>query len=236
MTRQAALDHLYDLLDELETRVGGMRTLDECTGYMDWPDRGVYVFFAPDERRAGTDQRRVTRVGTHAVSTGSETTLWSRLRTHRGAKRGTYEGGGNHRGSVFRQRVGEAMLVRDGIDDQFPQWGVGSSAPRERRLSELPHERRVSEYVRSLPFLWVRVADEPGPESDRAYLERNLIALLSNYDRPACDPRDESWLGRDSRSEKIRESGLWNVDHVEKSYDPSFLDRFAQAVGETTPP
>ncbi len=26
MTRQEALDHLYDLLDELETRVGGIRT------------------------------------------------------------------------------------------------------------------------------------------------------------------------------------------------------------------
>ena len=236
MTRQADLDHLYDLLDELETRVGGMRTLDECTGYMDWPDRGVYVFFAPNERRAETDQRRVTRVGTHAVSSGSGTTLWSRLRTHRGANRGTYEGGGNHRGSVFRERVGEAMLERDGLDGQFPQWGDGSSAPRDQRLTELPHERRVSEYVRSLPFLWVRVDDEPGPESDRAVLERNLIALVSNYDRPACDPRDDAWLGRASRSEKIRESGLWNVDHVEESYDPSFLDRFAEAVSETTPP
>lgn len=42
-------------------------------------------------------------------------------------------------------------------------------------------ERRVSDYLRQLPFLWVDVPDEPGPESDRAYLERNAIALLSNY-------------------------------------------------------
>ena len=236
MTRRDDLDHLYALFDDLETRVGGMRTLDECTGYMDWPERGLYVFFAADERRTGSDQRRVTRVGTHAVSSGSGTTLWSRLRTHRGANRGTYEGGGNHRGSVFRERVGEAMLVRDGLGEQFPSWGDGSSANRELRLDELPHERRVSEYVRSLPFLWVRVDDEPGPESDRAFLERNLIALVSNDGRSACDQRDDSWLGHHSESEKIRESGLWNVNHVDGSYDPSFLDRFAEAVGETTPP
>jgi len=53
---------------------------------MDWPDRGVYFFFASDERRNAGDQLRITRIGTHAVSEGSSTSLWNRLRTHRGAK------------------------------------------------------------------------------------------------------------------------------------------------------
>jgi hypothetical protein len=77
---------------------------------MNWPDRGIYFFFHPDETRESSDQLRVTRIGTHAVSEGSSTSLWDRLRTHRGAQRGTYEGGGNHRGSVFRKRVGEALI------------------------------------------------------------------------------------------------------------------------------
>jgi len=42
---------------------------------MDWPDRGVYFFFAIDERQADTDQLRLTRIGTHAVSEGSRTSL-----------------------------------------------------------------------------------------------------------------------------------------------------------------
>lgn len=80
------------------------------------------------------------------------------------------------------------------------------------------------------------VDDEPDPRSDRAYIERNAIALASNYDREPVDPRADGWLGTDSPSEKIRGSGLWNVDHVDESYDPAFLDRLSEAVADTEPP
>ncbi|CDK38640.1 hypothetical protein [Halorubrum sp. AJ67] len=235
MSRRSDLDDLYDLLDCLEANVGGKRRLRDCTGYMNWPERGVYFFFT-EETRDSTGQLRLTRVGTHAVSSGSGTSLWNRLRTHRGANRGSYEGGGNHRGSVFRKHVGRAMIERDGLHDEYPHWGEGSSADRERRLAELDHEHRVSEYIRDLPFLWVAVDDEPGPQSDRAYIERNAIALASNYRKETIDPQSDSWLGRNSPHEKITDSGLWNVYHVEEACDPAFLDRLAGAVSETTAP
>lgn len=236
MSRKGDLDRFYDLLGELKQKIGGTRKLEECTGYMDWPDRSVYFFFSPDEHREESDQLRLTRVGTHAVSEGSGTTLWNRLRAHRGPNRGTYEGGGNHRGSVFRKQVGEAMLERDGTADEFSEWGEGSSASRETRLHELPHEWTVSEYVRELSFLWVEVEDEPGPESDRAYLERNAIALVSNFERETFDPRGNDWLGRHSPRRKIHNSGLWNVDHVGDEYDSAFLRRLRKYVDGTTLP
>ena len=235
MNRKEDLDRFYQLLDRLENRVVGKQQLKDCDGYMDWPDRGVYFFFAHDEHRDGEDHLRLTRVGTHAVSEGSGTTLWNRLRTHRGALSGTYGGGGNHRGSVFRERVGEALIERHGLQNEFPEWSHGSSAGRERRLSELELEKRVSGYIRQLPFLWVAVDDEPGPGSDRAYLERNAIALVSNYDKPSIDPRTEDWLGKNSLIEDIRNSGLWNVNHVEESYDPAFLDLVEEAIEDTEP-
>jgi len=235
MSRREDLDRFYQLMDELEAQVGGKQTLGDCDGYMDWPDRGVYFFFSPDQRRDSTDQLRLTRVGTHAVSEGSSTSLWDRLRTHRGALNGTYEGGGNHRGSVFRKRVGEALIERHGLHDKYLVWGVGSSADRERRLDELELERRVSEYIRDLPFLWANVPDQPSPESDRAYIERNAIALVSNYSRDSIDPRADDWLGTNCPSEEIRESGLWNVNHVDESYDPAFLNRLAEVVDDTDP-
>ena len=236
MSRAADVDRLYGLFADLTERTGGMRRLGDCTGYMDWPERGVYFFFAADETRESTDQPRLARIGTHAVSAGSGTSLWDRLRTHRGAKSGTYEGGGNHRGSVFRKRVGEAMIERDGRHDEYPHWGEGSGASRERRLAELDHERRVSRYVRDLPFLWVEIDDEPSPESDRALVERNAIALVSNYENDSIDPRDDGWLGRESPRREISESGLWNIDHIDERYDGTFLDRFADAVEETAAP
>lgn len=236
MPRPSDLDRLYDLLDRLEVNVGGKELLKDCTGYMDWPDRGVYFFFAEDESRESEDQLRLTRIGTHAVSTGSGTSLWNRLRTHRGANSGTYEGGGNHRGSVFRKRVGEAMIERDELDDEYPHWGEGSSAARERRLAELGLENRVSNYIRDLPFLWVNVNDEPGPESDRAYIERNAIALVSNYEKKPIDARDDQWLGTESPRNEISDSGLWNINHVDEQYDPAFLDQLAAAVAQTKTP
>lgn len=236
MPRRSDLDRLYNLLDRLEANVGGKQRLKDCTGYMDWPERGVYFFFTDDETRDSTDQLRLTRIGTHAVSSGSGTSLWNRLRTHRGANRGTYEGGGNHRGSVFRKRVGEAMIERDDLHGDYLHWGNGSSAGRDRRLTELEHERRVSQYIRDLPFLWVDVDDEPAPDSDRAYIERNAIALVSNYQKGPIDPRNESWLGAESPREEISGSGLWNINHVAETYDPSFLDRLADAVEETVTP
>lgn len=235
MSRHADLDRLYALLGDLEAKVEGKQRLADCIGYMDWPERGVYFFFAPNETRDSTDQLRLTRIGTHAVSTGSGTSLWNRLRTHRGANSGTYEGGGNHRGSVFRKRVGEAMIERDGLHDEYPHWGEGSSAGRDRRLAELSHERRVSEYIRDLPFLWIDVDDEPGPESDRAFIERNAIALVSNYQDEPLDPRGDDWLGQASPRSEISGSGLWNINHVSESYDPAFLDRLADAAEATVP-
>ncbi len=120
MTRKADLDELYQLLADLRKQVGGYRTLGESTGRMEWPQRGVYFFFAPDETREASNQLQVSRVGTHAVSAGSGTSLWDRLRTHRGTLSGTRPDGGNHRGSVFRLRVGEAIINRDGIADEYP--------------------------------------------------------------------------------------------------------------------
>ena len=142
MMRSTDVSQFYEILEQLEETIGGKQKLKDCTGYMDWPDRGVYFFFASDEHSDAGDRHRITRIGSHAVSEGSSTSLWDRLRTHRGAKRGTYEGGGNHRGSVFRKRVGEAFVERDDRHDEYPHWGEGPSAKRERRLDELEMERR----------------------------------------------------------------------------------------------
>jgi hypothetical protein len=242
MVRSDDLDRFYELLDTLAKRVGGPRKLKDCTGYMDWPDRGVYFFLEPGETRTHTAQKRVTRIGTHAVSTGSSTSLWDRLKQHYGTGSGSsnHPHGGNHRGSVYRKRVGEAIIERHGLHDDYPQWDDRwSGIDRDRsavRDEEYILERRVSAYIREQPFLWLHLDDEPSADSDRAYIEQNAIALLSNFEKERLDPRDERWLGADSRSREIRESGLWNVNHVDENYDPDFLELLGDAIEDTTPP
>lgn len=139
------------------------------------PRRGVYFFFEPGEIRGVGTGLRVVRVGTHAVSAGSGTTLWDRLRTHRGAM----EGGGNHRGSIFRLHLGTALLDRGDYPDPVIQsWGRNSSAPKDVRRAEYGLECAVSEYIGKMPFLWLKADDEPGPASIRKYIKHNCSAAM----------------------------------------------------------
>lgn len=229
MSRPDHLKQFYSLLNALEERLGGPRQLSACTGHLTWPRRGVYFFMEHGEFRTDSGEGlRVVRVGTHALKSEALSTLWKRLRQHRGPM---ISGGGNHRGSIFRRIVGAALISRDSLDSQtweeFP-----SSAPREIREAELPLEQHVSTVIRDMPFLWLSVADEPGPDSNRGLVERNAIALLSNCGTEPIDPPSSAWLGRYCNREKVRTSGLWNSNHVDEDYDPTFLDTLEVLVSQ----
>ena len=84
-----------------------------------------------------------------------------------------------------------------------------------------------------MPFLWLSIGDEAGPGSLRGYIERNSIALLSNYQEPAIDAPSQTWLGRRCSRERVRQSGLWNQNHVDETYQPAFLDRLEQLIAVT---
>ncbi len=185
----------YALLDCLEAKVGGRRLLSNRDALKGLPSRGVYFFFEDGETRSGSGSGdRVVRVGTHALRANSKSTLSSRLSQHRS---------GNRHSSIFRELVGSALAER----------------------SNIPlNETDITEYIGQMPFLWLNVDDPPGPDSSRGLIERNAIALLSGYRRPALDKSSKEWLGHYSDRERVRLSGLWNNNHVDETYDPPFLD------------
>ena len=238
MGRRRDLLKFYGLLDGLEARLGGKRTLADCDGRMNWPTRGVYFFFEAGEERSDSGNGfRVVRVGTHALMAKSRAKLWNRLSQHRGVEK---TGGGNHRGSIFRLIVGAALKRRDGRTDPR-SWGIGSDVGQavqrtviDRatiRSEELKLEVAVSEQIRAMPFLWLAVEDPPGRDSQRGVIERNSIALLSNSARDPLDPPSRGWLGHHSDRERVRRSGLWNNNHVDESYDPGFLVSLERLIG-----
>ncbi|HZT74581.1 MAG TPA: hypothetical protein VE996_13110 [Terriglobales bacterium] len=232
MTDNMRLDQLrrfYALLGRLEQSIGGERYLAECSGRMKWPQRGVYFFREKGEARSDSGNGpRIVRVGTHALKAGAASKLWTRLARHKG---NPSTGGGNHRGSIFRLIVGLALAGRYGYD--IPTWGRGKAAKGEIRAGELTLEKEVSAYIGKMPFIWLAVGDDPGPESLRGYVERNAIALLSNYDRAPLDPPSKTWLGYCCNRERVRGSGLWNQNHVDGACAPDFLDRFEQLIAAT---
>ena len=240
MTRLENLCRFYDLMDQLRIRLGGTLTLDRCSGRLGWPQRGVYFLFENHESRSDSEAGlRVVRVGTHALSLNSRTTLWNRLAQHAGSKK---SGAGNHRGSIFRLLVGEALKNRAGVEEP-KSWGFGSHpgeagnrlgmTTAEIRAQEHDHERAVSCYICAMPFLFVAASDAPGPGCDRALIERNSIALLSNYRREPIDAASAEWLGRSSGRDRVRASGLWNSNHVDEACDPTFLSALTKAIKQT---
>jgi hypothetical protein len=71
-------------------------------------------------------------------------------------------------------------------------------------------------------------------------IEKNSIALLSNYQKNPLDPPWPAWLGLHCQRARlgdeglsIRSSGLWNANHVDEDYDPAFLDELEKLIKGT---
>ncbi len=228
VSRLDDLRRFYGLLGRVAARQGGPRHLTETIGTK-LPQRGVYFFFEPGEMRDDSGEGpRVVRVGTHALRPGAASTLQGRLRQHSGSRAGS----GNHRGSIFRLLTGDA-LVRCGTLEECPSWGLkgaaleGSTRDTIKR-QELAWEQAVSRRLSTMDVVWLDVPDDPGPDSLRGWIERNAISLISNEGKAALDAPSKMWLGHHSSRHHVRASGIWNQNHVDEAYDPSFLDDLAR--------
>lgn len=230
VSKLSDIEQFYALLGDLQERIGGPYYLSRFDGWLQLPKRGAYFFFEASETRTDSgDGGRVVRVGTHALRLNSKSTLAQRLRQHRGAADGT----GNHRGSIFRLLIGQALIAK-GIVGPCASWGVGNDLSQavdaigltreEVRSAEMGVETAVSKHLHDMPFLWLKIEDDPGPLSLRHLIERGSIALLSNLQKNSVDKASHSWLGHSSDRPLVRNSGLWNQRDVDAVYDPLFLE------------
>jgi hypothetical protein len=200
----------------------------------EWPGRSeVCTSFSRTANFGKTDARPASFGWAHtAYRPGRRRRSGIGFPQHRGSVR---SGGGDHRGSIFRLHVGIAMLRQQ--PDEFlaagTTWGRGNSADRATRVAEELLESAVSRFIGDMPFLWVEIDDEPGPQSQRQVVESNLIALLSNANKPPLDPPSSTWLGHHSDRPAIRDSGLWNVNHVYEPHRPAGLDLLEYHISST---
>jgi len=223
---EAMLNSTYDIIESLARNTGLTRLRD--LPKLDMPESGVYLFFDERETRLkDMTKLRIVRVGTHGVAEGSKASLRHRMRTHFG----TMSGEGNHRSSIFRLHVGRSLITTK-LVPAVASWGT-QTLDRQAMVAEREIEQAVSNYLGNLLVLLIAV---PGPSSkrnDRAYVEQNLISLLSNACRP-LDPPSCVWLGLNSDKQEIRKSGLWNVNHVNQRVDPAFIYVLDYYVSVTT--
>lgn len=175
----------------------------------DIPKNGVYIIFQKGESFKGMD--RIVRVGTHT----GQNQLRSRLRQH-------FEKENKNR-SIFRKNIGRCFLELE-KSSYLPIWelDITSNKNREEKLKQINQEyereleKRISAFIReNFSFCVFEVNDK----AERLKFERKIISTLSNAalsESKEIQPSEE-WLGNYSTKNKIKESGLWQVNELYKT-------------------
>jgi hypothetical protein len=160
----------------------------------DLPNNGLYFFYEEGERFSVNGQLgdRIVRIGTHR----EQDRLPDRILNHFRGDRNT---------SIFRRLLGSAIIQRENPSDPRLQQWLEQGTPT---LTDI--EERVSRELREhFSFRCVKVEDRDG----RMELEERLIATLARCS--TTYPPSPNWLGLFAASEKVRESGIWNDQHVD---------------------
>jgi hypothetical protein len=168
------------------------------------PANGIYVLFEKGESAHSGD--RIVRIGTH---TGNGN-LRKRLKEHFVTEKKDR--------SIFRKNIGRALLEKAG-DDFLKFWEIDltKKAARDEWTGKIDVEKQkrvekeVTRYIQeNLTFVVIEVGDK----DKRLELESRLISTVSLCGE--CKP-SAHWLGNYSPKEKIRQSGLWNVNELWKT-------------------
>lgn len=168
------------------------------------PKNGIYFLFEKGEK--AHKGARVVRVGTH-TGVGQ---LPSRLLQHFINE--------NKDRSIFRKNIGRALLNK-ARDPYLKLWEIDLTPAAVRKLhggrinfaKQKGIERAVTTFMRKhFEFAVLQVDDQ----KKRLELESKIISTLSSCE--SCTPSTK-WLGAYSPKEKIRDSGLWQVNELYKT-------------------
>lgn len=168
------------------------------------PQNGIYVMYEKGEK--GHDAERIVRIGT---DTG-ENQLRSRILQHFINE--------NKNRSIFRKNIGRALLNKEN-SSYLAIWNYDptSKAKKEQYKAvidkdfESKIEKQISKYMQQ--NFYFKLIEVNGKEK-RLRLEEKLIGTVSSCKK---HKPSKQWLGSYSPVEKIKESGLWQVQGLYKA-------------------
>jgi len=120
--------------------------------------------------------------------------------------------------SIFRKNIGRALLNKS-HPDYLPIWefdfmdgkNVREHSNKRDFALEENIENQITETLKSkFSFRFIEIMDQKA-RMGKDGLESRLIGTLSHCSK--CCPSND-WLGRYSSKEKIRNSGLWLIQHL----------------------
>ena len=194
---------MSDICASLHKKLGALSKYPFTFDEGPLPHNWIYVLFDGGETVHGTD--RIVRIGTHT----GDGQMPSRLKQHCLDE--------NNGCSIFRKNIGRALLSGEG-NILVQQWEIDltSRKARERYAHTIDYaaqqqiEQRVTRYIQGAFTFTVLPIEE---KERRLCLESALISTISLCEE--CGPSG-TWLGLFSPKQKIRESGLWQVNELYK--------------------
>ena len=170
------------------------------------PKNGIYIIFEKGESFGKMD--RIVRVGTHT----GENQLRSRLMQHFVKE--------NKNRSIFRKNIGRCILNIEN-KSYLDSWelDITPKKGRENKLKKINNqlekilENRISQYIQNNLSFCVFEVDT---KEERLFWESKIISTLSNAAQSGDIKPSENWLGNKSPKDKIRASGLWQVNELYK--------------------
>ena len=174
------------------------------------PDNGIYVVFESGETAHNTD--RIVRIGSHR----SQGRLPGRIHDHFSP---------NKDNSIFRKHIGRCFLGKRN-DPFLKEWekdhrelikaGLEETIDFER-LREI--EQEISAHITANMSFAVIEAES---KLERLADELEMIATVARC--ADCAP-SKNWLGLHHYNDKVRNSGLWNIEGVPRAYQTNPFDR-----------
>ncbi len=186
------------------------------------PDNGVYFFYEKGELygHCSENRPRIVRIGTHR-----EGNFKSRIKDHflfnESKMNFDKTRSPPHDRSIFRKNLGRAILNNE-KNVYLKIWDIDYTTRENRKeLSDqrnIKLERKIEAQVTTLlqynfSFKYLIIKGQERRIGSKG-IESRLIGTLSQCDK--CMPSKE-WLGNHSPVSKIRDSGLWQYQHLTKS-------------------
>jgi hypothetical protein len=182
------------------------------------PKNGIYFFYEDGEVWGhGGNKPRIVRVGTHRNGN-----FRSRINEHYLLNKDYLNFDENRPKpsdrSIFRKNIGRALLNKN-KDSYLEIWNIDFMEKKNVELwkskRDIEKERKLEEMITKIirerfSFRFI-ILDNQTERMGSKGLESSLIGTLSHC--KLCRP-SAGWLGNYSSIEKIKESGLWLVQHL----------------------
>ena len=182
------------------------------------PDNGIYFFYEKGESSAhGDGLPRIVRIGTH-----KDGNFGARIAEHYllDDRKMVFDRNKPtpHDRSIFRKNIGRVILNRS-EDPYLAVWEIDFMKTANKQayghLRDLDKERETELQVthtlrENFSFRYVEIEDEQQRLGSDG-LERHLIGTVAQCS--VCGP-SSNWLGHHSPVGKIRDKGLWQVQHL----------------------